>query len=234
MRSRSPAPASSAIARSRASARDRTLLANGAVGDVVEHREPRKERTVLEHHHAVGAGVGNAANACKGLSVQRHLARGQMIEPREHVQQGALPASGRTDHRDEPPGGDLEAAFIERDPRARRPGRRSCPRRESKAALRRRRRSRRAAPSPRPCASRSDRREPKALLPPPHQALSGQSDGRAARVADDPEGHHHDDDRRVLHQVVGLEIMNPRPYWAAIISPATSENHAAPMAIWKP
>ena len=28
--------------------------------------------------------------------------------------------------------------------------------------------------------------------------------------------------------------MNPRPYWAAIISPATSENHAAPIAIWKP
>ena len=64
-------------------------------GDVLAHREPGQQRVVLEHHHLVRPGP------LDGFALQQHGAIAGEIQPGDHVQQGALAATGVADQRDE-------------------------------------------------------------------------------------------------------------------------------------
>src|SRR6185312_15589395 len=70
--------------------------------DVAPYGVPGKQRVVLEHDAAVGAGPANRA------SVDRDGATGRRVESREHVQHRRLAASRRTDDDEELAARDVE------------------------------------------------------------------------------------------------------------------------------
>src|SRR5262249_44586406 len=75
--------------------------------DVVEHGHPRHEREVLEHHHAIHAGLLDLP------TFEDHTAGRSALETGDDVEQRALTASGVADHRDEFALLDLEAHVSE-------------------------------------------------------------------------------------------------------------------------
>src|SRR4029079_8070968 len=80
--------------------------------DVVEHREPGKERVALEHHAAV------RARAIDARAVEHHRAGALPVEPGDDAQQGALAAARRAEDGDEVVLGDIEVGRLQRDGRA--------------------------------------------------------------------------------------------------------------------
>src|SRR4030095_14190690 len=75
--------------------------------DVVEHGHPGHEREVLEHHHAIHAGLPDLS------TFEDHAAGRSALETGDNVEQRALAASGVADHRDELALLDLEAHVAE-------------------------------------------------------------------------------------------------------------------------
>ena len=69
--------------------------------DVLAHRLPGKQRILLKHHAAVGAG------AVHRLAVDGDDARGRLEEAGDRVEQRRLSAAGGTDDRDELAGLDV-------------------------------------------------------------------------------------------------------------------------------
>jgi hypothetical protein len=79
------------------------------VGHIVEHRLPRKERALLEHHDAVRAGLEIPPGSGDDVPVEGDLARGEAVEAGDGVEQGGL-ATTRWPHHDT----DAARAHLER------------------------------------------------------------------------------------------------------------------------
>jgi hypothetical protein len=76
-----------------------------AVGGVVPHRHPRKDRLALKHHRV---------ERFRGVvGDDRHLAGGRGFETGEDAEEGGLAAAGRADDRAEIAAGDVEADAVQ-------------------------------------------------------------------------------------------------------------------------
>ena len=75
--------------------RPRHALHRQSEAHVVAHRQPREQRMVLEHHDDAGFGTGHR------LAVERDAPGRQRLQAGDQFQQRALPASARTEDRDE-------------------------------------------------------------------------------------------------------------------------------------
>ena len=79
-----------------------------AEGDVVPDVEPGKQRRLLKHHPAVGAGLVD------WRAVERQFAAGARLEAGEQVEQGRLAAAGRSEQGNELTVLDLQRDVVER------------------------------------------------------------------------------------------------------------------------
>ena len=150
---------------------------------------PREQRAVLEHHHAVGPGLGlGLVRPAQHVAVEIDRAAGDVVEAGDGVEQRGLAAARGPDDHADLAGADVEAAV----------GRPPAPRPRA-----------RGRPCPRSgCGSRPWWRIPaRTFIAPPqrelahaplHQVVAREAHQRAARIADDADRDHADDDHHVL------------------------------------
>ena len=78
--------------------------------DVVAHGHVRIQRVALEHHRDVAVARGDLVD---DLAADPQLAGRDVLEPRDHVQRGRLPATGRPDEDHELAVGDLQVEVLD-------------------------------------------------------------------------------------------------------------------------
>ena len=94
-------------------------LHDRAERDVLQVRLPRKKRAVLEHHDAVGPGVGlRSCGAAEHVAVEIDGAAGDVVKAGDGVEQRRLAATRRPDDHADLAGADVERAVGHRLHRA--------------------------------------------------------------------------------------------------------------------
>ena len=86
------------------------LLQPQREGDVLEHRQVRVQRVVLEHHRQVAVAGRLVVDP---LAADEHVAGGDVLEADDHPQQRRLPAARRADQDHELAVGDVEADVVD-------------------------------------------------------------------------------------------------------------------------